>query len=285
MENWRFGYKFSYSYKSKYWWRSGSQQYATIHNLLLLETCSIANQINLQEEPTLKKRICSVLAIAFLAAPCTVLAQNQEDVGVVQGRIINVKEPIFDNNVVTKKYTDDAISAIPEPAAILQTLGQSETATVSQKTVTIAIDNIYDMIQEALINQIGIIYPVGSLYMSISSTNPESLFPNTTWQAWGQGRVPLGMGSNGTTNYTTVGATGGTETVTLTQAQMPQHNHDVRISVGQTLNGPNWYNFTTAGTTNNLPQNASLLNNNRGSNAAHNNMQPYITCYMWLRTA
>lgn len=38
------------------------------------------------------------------------------------------------------------------------------------------------------------IYPVGSIYMSTSSTNPQTIFGGT-WIAWGKGRVPVGVGS------------------------------------------------------------------------------------------
>lgn len=34
----------------------------------------------------------------------------------------------------------------------------------------------------------------------------------------------------------------------------------------------------------NATHNHSVTINNSGSNQAHNNMQPYITCYMWKRT-
>ena len=46
-----------------------------------------------------------------------------------------------------------------------------------------------------------------------------------TWVAWGAGRVLVGIGSNGTTNYSTVEATGGEEKHTLTVAEMPSHTH------------------------------------------------------------
>ncbi len=78
-------------------------------------------------------------------------------------------------------------------------------------------------IDSALTNYLKTIYPVGAIYMSTSSINPGTLFGGT-WAAWGQGRVPVGMGSNGTTNYTTVQSTGGSE----------RHYHGWRI-------GAHWY--------------------------------------------
>ena len=60
------------------------------------------------------------------------------------------------------------------------------------------------------------IYPVGSIYMSVNGTNPANFFGGT-WTAWGQGRVPVGVASSGTFNY--VEKTGGAETHTLTTSQ------------------------------------------------------------------
>jgi len=40
------------------------------------------------------------------------------------------------------------------------------------------------------------IYPVGSIYMSVNSANPSVVFPGTEWEAWGQGRVPIGVDPN-----------------------------------------------------------------------------------------
>ena len=44
-----------------------------------------------------------------------------------------------------------------------------------------------------------LIYPVGSIYLSVNSTNPKNLFGGT-WIDWGQGRVPVGVNLSGTFN-------------------------------------------------------------------------------------
>ena len=54
-------------------------------------------------------------------------------------------------------------------------------------------------------------YPVGSIYISANSTNPSSLFGGT-WERYAGGRKLVSIGNNGTTNYTTVNATGGNKT-------------------------------------------------------------------------
>ena len=61
-------------------------------------------------------------------------------------------------------------------------------------------------------------YPVGSIYMSVNSTSPETLFGGTWEQI--QNRFLLAAGSS----YT-AGNTGGASTVTLSTSQMPSHTH------------------------------------------------------------
>lgn len=72
---------------------------------------------------------------------------------------------------------------------------------------------------------IDVVYPIGSIYISYSSTNPGTTWPGTTWTRESAGRCIMGIGSNGTTSYTTAGATGGVETVTLSTTQIPSHTH------------------------------------------------------------
>ena len=80
-----------------------------------------------------------------------------------------------------------------------------------------ALDELYDFQVESL-NKI---YPVGSIYMTTNSNmNTASKVHDAlggTWEAYSQGRTPMGIGSNGTTNYTTV-TTGGTESQSYTPA-------------------------------------------------------------------
>ncbi len=63
------------------------------------------------------------------------------------------------------------------------------------------------------------VYPVGSIYMSVNSTNPTNLFGGTWEQI--QGKFLFGMNSS----YP-AGSTGGEITHKLTNAEMPVHNHD-----------------------------------------------------------
>jgi len=68
---------------------------------------------------------------------------------------------------------------------------------------------------------------VGDILETTNPENPGVSWPGTTWVAYGPGRVTIATGSNGTTNYPNLQATGGADTVTLTAAQsgLRQHHH------------------------------------------------------------
>ena len=70
----------------------------------------------------------------------------------------------------------------------------------------------------SLSSVLSVTYPVGSIYMSVSSTSPATLFGGT-WEQL-KDRFLLGAG----TSYS-AGATGGAATHTLTSSEMPSHTH------------------------------------------------------------
>ena len=144
------------------------------------------------------------------------------------------------------------------------------------------------------------IYPIGSIYMNATdSNNPSILLGFGIWTAFGAGRVPVGL-DTGDTSFDTPEETGGdkssshthtTGNHTLTISQMPSHNHAISPGVTtaggsstDSFNGSEGYNLVTS-------------TQFTGGNAAHNhgstgasggvvsNLQPYITVYMWKRTA
>lgn len=155
------------------------------------------------------------------------------------------------------------------------------------------------------------VYPVGSIYLSVNSVNPSELFGGT-WAAWGTGRVPVGVDAS-QTEFNAVEKSGGVKTHTLTANEMPAHNHSVSggaCTTGSNGNHTHSYNAKVGNnygvqagpngwpTVSSASQNTSTNGNhnhsvpahnhtvgNTGGGQAHNNLQPYITCYMWKRTA
>lgn len=71
------------------------------------------------------------------------------------------------------------------------------------------------------------IYPIGSIYMSVNSTNPSTLF-GRTWSAWGKGRVPVGIDTS-QSEFNSVEKNWWRKKHTLTVGEMPSHNHDLII--------------------------------------------------------
>ena len=63
------------------------------------------------------------------------------------------------------------------------------------------------LLKDYISSIVGSMYPVGSIYMSVSPTNPSAYFGGT-WAAWGTGRVPVGVDASDT-HFSTVEKTGG----------------------------------------------------------------------------
>ena len=129
------------------------------------------------------------------------------------------------------------------------------------------------------------VYPVGAIYMSVANTSPATLFGGT-WAAWGEGRVPLGVGSistntdtaegsvtAGSINKTSANVKGGEKAHALTTSELP----NVAFA------GSGHAEQAASGTSGHWAFDSSQ--NISGGGTAHNNVQPYITCYMWERTA
>ena len=111
-----------------------------------------------------------------------------------------------------------------------------------------------------------IVYPVGSIYMSTVSTNPATLFGFGTWEAMPAGSIN----------------TAGEHTHSLTLTAL-WGDGDGRGNgwAGDTLDGGSRTNtFSAVGN-----HTHTVTINSTGSGQPHNNLQPYISVYMWKRTA
>lgn len=276
----------------------------------------------------------------------TITDINDSDLVSSSNEVINDNFDNLNNDKIETSYldTDTTLAA------------NSDVKIPSQKAVKAYADSF--------VNPVNKIYPVGSIYLSTVSTNPNILFGLGTWEAWGAGRVPVGVGSatkvatfvsrasnvitvsglsntadnefqtgqavlytaasgamtglthntvyyvirvtnstfslattlalaqagtvislssdgTGTQTFTKTlttrayGDTGGEETHAMSSTELLAHVH--AITTGEGASG--------TVVAKQADSEASANTGSTGGNVAMNNMQPFITCYMWLRTA
>jgi hypothetical protein len=141
---------------------------------------------------------------------------------------------------------------------------------------------------------IALLYPVGSIYTNAtSSTNPATLLGFGTWTAFGAGRVMVGFNS-GNSLFDTAEETGGsadaitvshTHTATVTD---PGHTHGSNyVGSSNALGTPGGAAAvpTTLALIPTVTTGISVAVSTTGSSGTNANYQPYITVYMWKRTA
>lgn len=119
-------------------------------------------------------------------------------------------------------------------------------------------------------------HPIGSIYMSatLSTAAQVEAAIGGTWVAWGAGRVPVGVDTSDT-DFDTAEETGGEKTHALGQLEVPgflwHTDQNTRDTLSININSGSTFGCKAA------PQSKT--------GDAHNNLQPYITCYMYKRTA
>lgn len=117
-------------------------------------------------------------------------------------------------------------------------------------------------------------YPVGAIYISVTDTDPATLFGGT-WERIG-GRFLLGADST----YA-AGSTGGEAEHTLTIDEMPKHNHEI-----DNLNASgNATPYMTVQAQDKKGYGGNVQTMFAGGGKPHNNLPPYLSVYMWKRVA
>lgn len=167
----------------------------------------------------------------------------------------------------------------------------TELTNTMTKQELIATQNVNNMESGSLISRVeqneqdisqlvSLIYPVGAIYMSVNATSPAELFGGT-WEEFGKGRTVVGVDTT-QAEFNTVEKTGGAKTHTLTIPELASHTHVISRYWSNTAPGDSAFygsNASGAGGVNNYGIGEA------GGNQPHNNLQPYITCYMWKRVA
>ncbi len=118
-------------------------------------------------------------------------------------------------------------------------------------------------------------YPVGSIYQSVNSTSPATLFGGGTWERI-EDKFLLAAGGT----YA-AGSTGGEASVSLTVEEIPSHDHTVSLMARSVYGG----NDTYGALNNDGTATYSYTTTATGGGQPHNNMPPYQAVYAWQRTA
>ena len=119
-----------------------------------------------------------------------------------------------------------------------------------------------------------LIYPVGSIYLSVNNTSPSTLFGGS----WAQIKDTFLLGAGD--DYT-LGDTGGEATHTLTINEMPSHVHNTDKYYNTDQGGNDFYGSNATGSKVTTANGMVAA----GGDQPHNNMPPYLAVYMWQRTA
>jgi len=245
----------------------------------------------------LESRIVLVIVTIILSTTVSVIADN----------VITSNSVSYSNSKTSETTVNGALDELFESVKINEEL-------VVIKDRLNQIESSYLTVNET--------YPIGSVYISTKNTNPETIFAGTTWTAFGTGRTLVGVNTSNT-NFNTVEKTGGASSVTLTKDQLPSHSHTIsythttatitssgarthvmyamawgamgnQITVigGPTLNSTTLSDTIISSgahshTVPSLSTNtiSTTSSGSVGLGSAVNIQNPYITVYMWKRTA
>lgn len=121
-------------------------------------------------------------------------------------------------------------------------------------------------------------YKVGDIFLSFNATNPATVKGYGTWELVSKGRTLVGV-DTAQTEFNTVRKTGGAKTHTLSIAEMPRHRHASAKEGTFGTGGASEYWHYQDGYT------AVRWTSYEGGGQAHPILSPYLTCYIWERTA
>ena len=135
-------------------------------------------------------------------------------------------------------------------------------------------------------------YPIGSIYISVDSTSPASLFGGT-WERI-EGKFLLAATDNGATGTNILknasvaaGSTGGEAAHQLGTSELPAHVHSPEkggsyLAINVTSGSEITAGFASGNNWTNMPK-ARSGSGSVGNNDTHNTMPPFLAVYMWKR--
>jgi hypothetical protein len=177
------------------------------------------------------------------------------------------------NFALQNTYFDGVVAAQVGSTATTQAFGNSSTLLATTAFVQAALQALH---------------PVGSIYINATNaTNPATLFGFGTWTAFGAGRVPVGFDAADPL-FDTAEETGGSKDAIVVSHTHgitdPGHTHATNAVTpigGVGIDGT----LARSVQATISPATTGITINAAGSSGTNANLQPYITVYMWKRTA
>lgn len=221
--------------------------------------------------------------------------------------------PVTWELVPSKSYVDNAVSTGVK--SVTNFKGATSTAAGAaglvpapdkgtQTDYYLSADGTWKKVQQRTVKEvIDIVHPVGSIWETTTTDDPNTLWAGTTWVKMDAGRVLVSAGTytEGSDTYTyTLGDKGGEAKHQLITDELTKHSHIASCST----DGLHSHTFTAMTPGNNEREggswNGSFKNEKTGENGAHShtitvgeagnsqpheNRMPYIVINRWKRTA
>lgn len=235
--------------------------------------------------------------------------------------------PVTWELVPSKSYVDNAVTTGVK--SITNFKGATSTAAGAaglvpapdkgtQTDYYLSADGTWKKVQQRSVKEvIDIVHPVGSIWETTTTDDPNTLWAGTTWVKMDAGRVLVSAGTyteDGTTYTYNLGDKGGEAKHPLTTDELASHNHTVNISctgLAGDFNGKGfirdndcagtgilsrgtWGSYEVANSIGGYQNNASVHIDashshtasvtNTGADYRHENRPPYIVINRWKRT-
>lgn len=221
--------------------------------------------------------------------------------------------PVTWELVPSKSYVDNAVTTGVKSIANFK--GATSTAAGAaglvpapdkgtQTDYYLSADGTWKKVQQRSIKEvIDIVHPVGSIWETTTTDDPNTLWAGTTWVKMDAGRVLVAAGSyteSGTTYTYNLGDTGGEAKHQLSIDELTKHSHIASCSTeglhshtftamtpgDNNREGGSWDgSFKNGKTGENGAHSHTITVGETGNSQPHENRMPYIVINRWKRTA
>lgn len=158
-------------------------------------------------------------------------------------------------------------------------IGSASTVAKFGATTIVGDLNVTGNILKSSTNILALVYPIGSIYISTVSTNPNTLFGFGTWSAFGAGKFLVGL-NGADADFDTAEETGGSKTKNIA------HTHTVPASsTGWGRTSASSAHTLAPSEPNESASCTTDLPTSSGGSTIQDILPPYIVAYMWKRTA